>query len=347
MSAPVAPAQIRTRGVEESPRWSRRGIFTGMPLRPKADSSFWVRVSRRAMACQFEATLASEDSSSVPATRAALDVVDAIEDELTIFRETSAVADLNRRAATESVVVPEALFDLLLECATLHADTGGAFDITSTPFSRCWGFLARDGRLPSLEAIEQARSRTGFDGVVLDADTRSVRFRRQGIELNFGAIGKGYALDRAAARMRATGVSRALLSAGRSSLLALDGDDGRWRIDLVSPRLERPCARVRLRDAALGTSGAGEQFVVVDGVRYGHVIDPRSGWPASGIVSATVIAPSAAIADALSTAFLVGGIALARQYCADHPNVMAIMTPDGHLAPVVIGRHPRAVVEEL
>ena len=299
------------------------------------------------MACHFEATLASEDSSSVPGTRAALDVVDAIEDQLTIFRQTSAVADLNRRAAVEPVVVEQTLFDLLLECVALHRDTGGAFDVTSTPLSRCWGFLERDGRLPSPQAIEATRERVGFDAVVLDAVTRSVRFNRQGIELNFGAIGKGYALDRAAACMRATGVSRVLLSAGRSSLLALGGKDGRWTIDLVSPRVERPFARVRLCDAALGTSGAGEQFVIVDGVRYGHVIDPRSGRPASGMVSATVIARNAATADALSTAFLVGGVELARRYCADHPNVMALMTPEGRLAPVVIGGHPGALVEEL
>jgi thiamine biosynthesis lipoprotein len=316
-------------------------------LRPKPEADFWIRVSRGAMACLFEATLASEDSPSVPAARAALDVVDAIEDQLTIFRATSAVADLNRRAAIEPVVVDQALFDLLLECVALHRDTGGAFDITATPLSRCWGFLQREGRLPSPETIEEARTKVGLGAVSLDPGTRTVRFDRRGIELNFGAIGKGYALDRAAARMRATGVSRALLSAGRSSLLALGGKDGRWAIDLVSPRIDRPFARVRLCDAALGTSGAGEQFVIVNGVRYGHVIDPRSGRPASGIVSATVVARSAATADALSTAFLVGGVELAHRYCADHANVMALLTPEGHRAPVVIGGHPGALVEEL
>ena len=345
----MPPAEPCPRGVEASatPRWSRRAIFSGAPLRPKAEADFWIRVSRPAMACVFEATLASEDSSSVPAARAALDVVDAIEDQLTIFRDTSTVADLNRRAAIEPVAVGQALFDLLLECVALHRETGGAFDLTSTPLSRCWGFLERDGRLPSPGAIEETRTKVGFDAVILDAGTRTVRFDRRGIELNFGAIGKGYALDRAAARMRATGVSRALLSAGRSSLLALGGKDGRWAIDLVSPRIDRPFARVRLCDAALGTSGAGEQFVIVDGVRYGHVIDPRSGRPASGMVSATVITQNAATADALSTAFLVGGIELARRYCADHANVMALMTPEGRQAPVMIGGHPGALVEEL
>ena len=97
----------------------------------------------------------------------------------------------------------------------------------------------------------------------------------------------------------------------------------------------------------MGTSGAGEQFVMVDGVRYGHVIDPRTGQPASGTISATVIACDAATADALSTAFLVGGLDLARRYCADHPDVMALLTPEGRRSTVVIGRHPGAFVEEL
>jgi thiamine biosynthesis lipoprotein len=170
-----------------------------------------------------------------------------------------------------------------------------------------------------------------------------VRFTRPGIELNLGAIGKGYALDRVAGGLRRAGVRRALLSAGQSSLLALNGD---WAIDVVSPRADRgPLARVWLRNAALGTSGAGEQFVIVDGTRYGHVIDPRTGWPAAGVLSASVVASSAAEADALSTAFLIGGVDLAREYCRLHPNLLALVTPDDGAAPtVVIGQHPGARV---
>lgn len=326
--------------------WSRRALFTGIPLRARADADFWIRVSRVAMACRFEVTLASQDSGCVPAARGALDAIDAIEDQLSFFRNNSALADLNRRAASEPVPVDEPLFNLLVECASLHRETGGAFDITSTPLSRCWGFLHREGRLPDAYAIESARARVGLDRVLLDSAARTVRFSRAGVELNFGAIGKGYALDRVAEAMRGSGVQHALFSAGRSSLLALGGRHGGWHVDVVSPRIDGVLARVWLRDAALGTSGAGEQFVVVDGVRYGHVIDPRTGWPASGVLSATVIASSCARADALSTAFLVGGLSVAREYCAAHPDVMALVTPERSRRPVVIGRHPGALVEE-
>jgi thiamine biosynthesis lipoprotein len=298
------------------------------------------------MACRFEITLASEDARWVPVARAALDTIDRVEERLSVFRETSAVCELNRRAAAGPVGVDEDLLALLRQCAAIHDATGGAFDPTSTPLSRCWGFLQREGRLPPTTALEEARARVGFQHVRIDPDARTVRFDRPGVELNFGAIGKGDALDRVAAGMRAAGVRHALLSAGRSSLLAIGGRHGGWHVDLVSPRLERPVARVWLRGAALGTSGAGEQFVVVDGVRYGHVIDPRTGWPAAGVLSASVVASSAAAADALSTAFLIGGADLARRYCRDHPDVLALITPEGNDTPILIGHHPGALVEE-
>jgi thiamine biosynthesis lipoprotein len=240
------------------------------------------------------------------------------------------------------------LFALLQRCAVLWRDTGGAFDITSTPLSRCWGFLRRDGRVPTDGEIEAARALVGMQHVTLDAARQSVRFLKAGVELNLGAIGKGYALDRLARALR-HGVRGALLSAGRSSLLALGGPARGWPIDIVSPRRDDVLARVWLRHgAALGTSGAGTQFVIVDGTRYGHVLDPRSGRPAGGILSASVITTGAADADALSTAFLVGGPTVAQQYCRRHAGVLALLTmDDGTRRTFVIGEAANAEVERV
>jgi len=339
--------------VENGPsRRSRRDFLTGAAGRRSNEEDYWIRVHRRAMACRFEITLASQDAACVPAARAALNHIDRIEDQLSVFREASAISHINRCAGNnDGVEIDEALLGLLDQCSELHRTTGGAFDITSTPLSRCWGFLQREGRVPSREAIEAARASVGFDAVDLDHARRRVRFRRSGIELNLGAIGKGYALDRVAVDMRDAGVTHALLLAGRSSLLALGGRDAGWHVEVVSARANqrdavRPLARVWLRDAALGTSGAGEQFVIADGTRYGHVIDPRTGWPATGVLSASVIAPSAAVADALSTAFLVGGAELAERYCAEHAGVMALVTPDdGSEIPRVFGKVAGAIVQ--
>jgi thiamine biosynthesis lipoprotein len=332
-------------------RRSRRDFLTGVAGRRTIGDDYWIRVHRRAMACRFEITLASQDAAWVPAARAALNEIDRIEDQLSVFREGSAISHVNRCADDEAVEIDEALLGLLGLCGELYRATGGAFDITSTPLSRCWGFLQREGRVPSSDAIEAARASVGFGAVDLDQSRRTVRFRRSGIELNLGAIGKGHALDRVAVDMRDAGVTHALLSAGRSSLLALGGRDAGWYVEVVSARgnqenIDRPLARVWLRDAALGTSGAGEQFVIADGTRYGHVIDPRTGWPAAGVLSASVIASSAAVADALSTAFLVGGADLAERYCAEHPDVMALVTPDdGSEMPRVFGKVAGVIVQ--
>jgi len=328
------------------PRRSRRNFLSGAPRRRSIGDDYWIRVHRRAMACRFEITLASQDAGWVPAARAALDEIDRIEDQLSVFRESSALSAINRCAADGAVEIDEALLGLLDRCRELHAATSGAFDITATPLSRCWGFLQREGRVPSAAAIDAARASVGFDAVALDRGCRTVRFARPGIELNLGAIGKGYGLDRVAAGMRRAGVTDALLSAGRSSLLAVGGRAAGWFVEVISAiRSDGPLARVWLRDAALGTSGAGEQFVVADGTRYGHVIDPRTGWPAAGVLSASVIASNAADADALSTAFLVGGVDLAERYCSDHPDVVAIVTPDGGSEPRLFGSTAGATVQ--
>jgi thiamine biosynthesis lipoprotein len=239
------------------------------------------------------------------------------------------------------------LFALLVRCRDLHARTGGAFDITSTPLSRCWGFLRREGRLPSPEAIAAARAIVGMPGVVFDEAARTVGFARPGMELNLGSIGKGYALDRMAALMRGRGVSHALLSAGGSSAVALGGRGQGWTVDIRSRQVGGgKLARLHLRDGALATSGAGEQFFEVDGKRYGHVIDPRTGWPAAGVLSVSVVTAEGALSDALSTAFLVGGLEVARRYCASQAQTLAFVTPDdGSSKPVVLGAFAGARVE--
>jgi thiamine biosynthesis lipoprotein len=308
----------------------------------------WIRVHRIAMACRFEVMLPEEDASGMTAARAALDQADDIESVLTVYRETSDVIDLNRRAASETVTAVPALFALLARSAALYAQTDGAFDITSTPLSRCWGFFTREGRVPAEAEIDAAMSVVGMGHVELDADARAVRFARAGVEVNFGAIGKGYALDRMAEVLRRHATRRALLSAGRSSALALGGRGRGWSVDVRPVLASRKVARLWVRDGAVGTSGAGEQFVEIDGVRYGHVIDPRTGRPASGVLGATVVNASAADADALSTAFLIGGPELARRYCDRFPGTLAIFVLDEPGEPTVtVGRYNGATLEML
>ena len=319
-------------------RLTRRELFT-LPRRPGGmESGHWVRVHRQAMACRFEITLAEEDAAHVAAARQALDEANRIENALSVFRESSEVMRVNREGAVGPVAVSETLFSLLGRCQELHADVDGAFDPTSTPLSRTWGFLARAGRLPGPEDVAAALSLVGLDKVVLNPEARTVRFPLSGMALNFGGIGKGYALDRMAGLLRGQGVPRALLSAGGSSVLAIGGGPG-FRVDVRSPVTRTVIACLRIQEAALGTSGAGEQYFEAGGRRYGHVLDPRTGWPVAGVLSASAAAPSAADADALSTAFLVGGPDLAERYCAAHPGTLAVLVPEAEPArPLFFGR---------
>jgi len=312
------------------------------------DPDHWVRIHRIAMACRFEVMLSSGDARDMAAARSALDEADDIESVLTVFRESSVVSDLNRRAAREDVTVGADLFGLLARSAELHAQTGGAFDLTSTPLSRCWGFLEREGRLPTDQEIADARAIVGMGHVRLEAAARSVRFARAGVEVNFGAIGKGFALDRMGELLRGRGARRALLSAGHSSVLAVGGKGRGWPVDLRPRLASRRVGRLWIKNGAVGTSGAGEQYIEVDGQRYGHVIDPRTGRPADGVLGASVITGDAATADALSTAFLIGGPELARRYCEAWPDVLAVLVLDepGERTDV-FGRYNGATLEML
>jgi thiamine biosynthesis lipoprotein len=179
--------------------------------------------------------------------------------------------------------------------------------------------------------------------VLLTPPHRSVRYLRPGLEINLGSIGKGYAVDRMAEVVRdQCRIPAFLLHGGHSSVYAWgtpDGDPRGWAVGLKHPwDEERRIGRVWLRERALGTSAATFRHLEYNGRKLGHNLDPRSGWPAEGIASATALAPTAAEADALATAFFVLGVDRTRDYCATHSGVGAVLLPDGPGAePVVIG----------
>jgi thiamine biosynthesis lipoprotein len=227
------------------------------------------------------------------------------------------------------------LFGLLQDALTLSRETGGAYDVTAGALSEAWGFVRGPKRVPDPEALAQARARTGWHHLRLDPERRTVAFDREGIRINLGSIGKGYAIDRAVELIRAyPWPTSGLVHGGRSSLYAIGSPPGRfgarWEIALYNPfQPETPLGVFLLRNRALGTSGAAFQQFVADGRVYGHIIDPRTGEPAIGPASVTVVAPSAAIADALSTAFYLLGPGAAAEYVAAHPGIGAIFVERG------------------
>jgi thiamine biosynthesis lipoprotein len=300
-----------------------------------------LRLGRQAMATRFEILLPYGTPHAVELGSAAFDLLDALEDQLTVFRATSEVSRINREALDGPVGVEERLFALLQLSARLTAQTGGAFDITAGALVKAWGFFRGPRRVPSEQELADVRARVGMQWVVLDPAARSVRFLRPGLEINLGSIGKGCALDRLAELLGGeAGLGAFLLHGGSSSVYARgsQGTDGRgWPVGIAHPWARgRRLAQVWLCDRALGTSAATFRHLVHEGRRLGHILDPRTGWPAEGVASATVLAPTAAEADALATAFYILGVEQARAYCEAHPEVAAVLLPQSPAGPPVV-----------
>jgi thiamine biosynthesis lipoprotein len=288
-----------------------------------------LRFARKAMATTFEVILPFGTPGAHLLALDALDEIDRLEDQLSVFRERSEVSQLNARAARHPVPVERRLFELLSDAKRLHEETGGAFDIGVGALIKTWGFYRRQGRVPSEAERADVRRRIGMRHVRLDQERQTVFFERQGLEINLGSIGKGYALDRAAAILGEHGASDVLLHGGHSSVLARGSErpgQAGWALGIRDP--EHPdCRRavLRLRDRGLGTSAITHQHFVHEGKKLGHLLDPRTAWPAEGVLSATATAPTAAEADALATAFFILGADRAEAYCAEQADIGAVL----------------------
>jgi len=300
-------------------------------------------IGRDAMACRFEIIFNAGDVPDATALGVdCLDLVDEIENRITVYRDTSELARLNATAADGWQHVDPDLFALLLAARDLHGRTGGAFDMAAGALVRTWGFLRRQGRTPTAEELTLARQAAGMQWVELDTAGSRVRFTRHGVELNPGGIGKGWAIDRVIERLRDRDVASALVHGGASSVRAI-GSQGTaqperraWPVGVRHPlRPGRRLATVQLDDKALGTSGSGTQFFIERGRRLGHILDPRTGVPAEGVLSATVVAPTAAEADCLSTALYVLGPAGLPRVAPPGGTVGAILVVPGEAAGAV------------
>jgi thiamine biosynthesis lipoprotein len=274
-------------------------------------------LARHAMATRFELVLHGNDPLALRAAgEEALDEVERLEAELSLYRPASAIAHVNARAAREPVRVAPGLFRLLEHAQRLHRESGGAFDVTIGPLVRCWGFLGGTGALPEPAAVAAAREKVGMHLVELNAADFTVRFRRDGVMLDLGAVGKGYAVERAVELLREAGVASALLHGGTSTIYGIGHppDAEAWNVAVEYPA-ETPGASaellavVPLRDEAFSVSAVWGRSFQIAGRAYGHVIDPRTGQPVASAMLAAVALPSATETDALSTALLTLGSA--------------------------------------
>lgn len=292
-----------------------------------------IRFTRKAMATTFEIALPYGTPQALFAAEAALDEIGECESWMTVYDDESEVCRVNKQAAKHAVEVSEPLFNLITQSAAISAETNGAFDPACGAMIKIWGFYRREGRLPTAKERARAMAASGIKHVVLDEKNRTVKFLRPGLEFNFGGIGKGFALDRAAELLsRQWGIQSALLHGGGSSVRAIGtppGDERGWRIRIQHPyNPADSIGEIRLNHGGLGTSAATFQYFVYKGRKYGHVLDPRTGHPAEGTASASVMAPSSAEADALSTAAFVLGAKEFESYLKPRPDLEAVILPE-------------------
>jgi thiamine biosynthesis lipoprotein len=253
--------------------------------------------------------------------------VDRLDAQMSNYKPESELSRINREAAREEVVVEPGLFDLLQICQHLSEDTRGAFDITVGPLMKVWGFFRGQGRVPSPQGIRDVLKHVGYRHVHLDVARRTIHFDEPGIELDLGAKAKGYAVDRAVEILKQNGISSALVSAGTSSIYALGAPPGEkgWKISLRDPFDPNKAAQVvYLKNFSLSTSGNYERFFKVGGKMYSHIMDPHTGMPVEGVLSACAFTERTTDSDGLSTALYVLGVESSRNYLADHPNIAAI-----------------------
>ena len=278
-------------------------------MRPAIDKLKIFVQSRNAMGTVFNIYLYEEDETRAEAAlAAAFEEIERLDQTLSNYRPSSELSRINRLAGREAVTTDPEVFSLLESALSFSSQTGGAFDVTVGPLMRAWGFFRGQGRLPDTEELNAARDKTGHEKVKLDRTSRTVRFAVPEMEIDLGAIGKGYAVDRAASVLGESGIGAALIDAGSSTMYAMKsppGEDG-WKVHVPDPQdRSRSISVLSLRDQSISTSGNYEKFFELGGRNYCHVLDPRTGMPVEGVLQTTLIAADGTTTDALSNAAFV------------------------------------------
>lgn len=286
-------------------------LRTGIPLDPASETTVpgvVVRASRPLMGTVFRLSTwvpVDREREAATALAGALDAIAALEREISSWDAESETSAVNR-AGGQPVRVGEHLRELVGLSLRWAQRTGGAFDPTAGRLFELWGLAREAGELPEDSVLRSALAGVGHEGVVVDRGT--VRLPDARAKLGFGAIGKGFAADHGGRVLRAHGLDAFVIDAGGDLLVSGSRGGEPWRIGVRHPRRSGFLAVLHSTDCAVATSGDYEQFVALDGNRYSHVIDPRTGWPVNELISVTVIAEHAADADALATAVSVLGV---------------------------------------
>lgn len=257
------------------------------------------------------------------------DIFFEVEKVCNIFKPNSEISRLNNSAATKPFKCSPLLWDVLMQSKQAYNISGGAFDITARPLMDLWGFYRKRGKsLPSATELTKALKNIGMNKVIFDKSNHTVKFTQSGVNFDLGGIAKGFAVDQAVAAVKKLGIKSGIINlAGNMYCFPVPFPRRKnYRIGIKDPKhKEQLCGYVDLLNSSLATSGNYERYVTINGKRYAHIMDVRTGKPVTKMLSVTVITPSACVADYLSTSIFINGKSFAKQVCKKIPRTQVLI----------------------
>ncbi len=262
------------------------------------------------MGVSFEITVVSGDEKKARgAIDDALAEIIRIENLISSWKKDSETSLINVNAGVKSVVVSKELFELVYRSKKISELTNGIFDISYASSDKIWRFDGSQTELPSSDLVEESIAKIGYHNIILNRDNYSIYLKNKGMKIGFGAIGKGYAANRAKALLQSKGIAHGVVNAGGDLITwgkMKNNED--WSIGIANPKAkEEVMGWIIINDMAVVTSGNYEKFFTVKGVKYSHIINPKTGYPATGTKSVTIICEDAELSDALATSVFILG----------------------------------------
>jgi thiamine biosynthesis lipoprotein len=259
----------------------------------------------------FEMTVVAKDTVQANAyIDAAIGEVKRIENLISDWIPTTQISKVNQNAGSKPIKVDQEVFELVERAIKISKLTNGAFDISYASMDRIWKFDGTMKEMPSEEAIKKSVAKVGYQNIILNTEESTIFLKNEGMKLGLGGIGQGYIADKIKALMVAQGCKAGIVNVSGDIFAWGKQPDGKpWTVAIVNPmNKNKVFALFPLEDSAVETSGSYEKYVTFNGKRYSHIIDPRTGYPATGIVSVSVFAKTTEIADALATGIFVLGV---------------------------------------
>ncbi|NRD22433.1 FAD:protein FMN transferase [Winogradskyella litoriviva] len=262
------------------------------------------------MGSRFDISVVANDSiEGQKYISLAIDEIIRIERLISSWDENSQTTQINKAAGIKAVKVDSELFQLIQRALKISKLTDGAFDISYASMDKIWKFDGSMTKMPSEEAITKSVEKVGYENIVLDIEKQTVFLKLKGMKIGFGAIGKGYAADRAKSLLMSSGVVAGIINAsGDLNTWGTQPNGKEWMVAIVNPlNKEKVFSWMPVTNSAVVTSGNYEKYITFNDVLYSHIIDPRTGYPATGILSVTIFTKNAELADALATSVFVMG----------------------------------------